>query len=447
MKRLYETLTTCVAMALLSAPAYAATQTQMDQAENLLEVAKPIEALALLEGAHNPSTASVQEFFLLGVSAKMSAKFSKAEGYLREALVRNPNAGRIRMELADVLFRQSKLDASRAELLAVQSLNPPETVRQNIDGLIARIDAVKANPNRKIQGPQKNWSAYVTTGFTSDSNVNAGPNTDTVLLYGLPFTLSSAAQETRDGTWFVRVGGKHQFQMDNGVVWRSGVQLAFSNYFSADAYDTTTLSVTSGPSFNLRDKVGLSIPIAFDIQSYNEQGGWYSQSWGIAPNLQYKIQDNLQFYLSASASRKRFNGDHSRSLNAYTFNPSINFQTNKNGNVTLGLQYGRENSETDIYSNTVRGAHLGYEHTFSGGRFKTSVTASLTSTQFDGIQAAHTQAREDLSRKLSASVTYTIPKMDGISLQGSLSHQDNNSNLGINTYERTQFSLSLTNKF
>lgn len=447
MKHLLAALTACTALTVVSLPALAATRAQMTQAEQLLGADKSGEALALLEAAHNPATASVQEFFLLGLSAKLSEDLGKAEQYLRSALQGDPNAGRIRLELAEVLFRQRKLDASRAQLVTVRNGNPPEQVRQNVDGFIAKIDTIKANPNRQAQGPQKNWSAYITTGFTSDSNVNAGPDTGTVFLYGLPFTLSPAAQETNDGAWFVRVGGSHQFQLDNGVVWKSRANLSFNNYFSADAYDTTTLSASSGPSFRIGEKVGVSIPITFNMQSYNEQGGWYSQSWGIAPSLQYKLRDNLQFYLSASASHKRFNGNASRDLNSYTFNPSMNFQPNKNGNIALGFNFGREESDLDIYTNDVRGVYLGYQHNFREQGIRASVTASYTDTQFEGIQAAYTVARHDVSRKLSASMTYALPQLKGASVTGTASYQDNNSNLPINTYERTLFSLSFTKRF
>jgi hypothetical protein len=68
-------------------------------------------------------------------------------------------------------------------------------------------------------------------------------------------------------------------------------------------------------------------------------------------------------------------------------------------------------------------------------------------TQFDGIQAAYTVARHDVSRKLSASMTYALPQLEGASITGTASYQDNNSNLDINTYERTQFSLSVTKRF
>lgn len=447
MKHLLATLSACAALILGSFPSYGATREQMVLAEQLLGTQKPREALVLLEAAHNPATASVQEFFLLGLSAKLSGDLRKAEQYLRLALQSEPNAGRIRLELAEVLFRQQKLDESRLELVQVQKLSPPIQVQKNIKSFIARIDIIKTNPNKHAQGSQKNWSAYITTGFTSDSNVNAGPNADTVFLYGLPFTLSAEAQETNDGAWFARAGINHRFKLNNDVVWESRANLSFNNYFSMDTYDTTDLSASTGPSFRLGKNMGVSVPIIFNMQSYTEQDDWYSQSWGIAPNLQYKIQENSQLYLSVSATHKRFNGNANRDISSYTFNPSVNFQPTKNGNIALGFNYGREDSDLDIYTNEVRGIYLGYQHNFQEQGIRASITASNTDTQFKGIQAAYTVARHDVSRKLSASMTYTIPQFKGVSVTGTASHQNNNSNLSINNYERTLFSFSLTKRF
>jgi tetratricopeptide (TPR) repeat protein len=447
MKYLLNTASLCAVLVLPGLPIIAATPSQLQQAQELLSAEQPAQALGLLQAAHDPSTASTQEFFLLGIAAKQAGQLAESEGYFRSALQSEPSAGRIRLELAEVLYRQGKLDDSRAELVAVRAMNPPEQVRQNIDGFIAQVDQARANPNAGPRGPQKNWSAYITAGLTSDSNVNAGPDTDTVFLYGLPFTLSSAAQETQDTAFFVRTGINHQVQLDNGILWRSSANLSFSNYFEANAYDTTSFFVSTGPSFKLSDQLGLSVPITYDVQRYNEQGSWYSQSWGIAPRLQYAARPDLQFYLDTSVARKSFNGNSDRDLTAYTFNPSVNFQPHENGNIAVGFQYGREDSGLDIYSNSVLGVYVGYQHVFREQGLRASVTASYTSTEFDGIQAAYTEAREDVSRKISASLAYTIPEMDGLSLLGSVSYQDNDSNLDINNYGRTLFSLSVTRKF
>jgi len=442
-------LTACALLSFLggTSAAFATTSSELREAQLLLSAERPDQALEFLEARYDSTDTSTQELFLLGISAKLTGDLSRSEQYLREALEREPNAGRIRLELAEVLYRQGKLEASRAELVAVRGMNPPEQVRQNIDSFIAQVDAAQANPNLRPQGPQKNWNAYVTVGFTSDSNVNAGPETNTVFLYGLPFTLSSDAQSTDDTAFFFRTGINHQTELDNGIIWRSSANLGFTNYFDTDAYDTTSLSLSTGPSFKLSDQLGLSVPIIYNLQRYNEQGSWYSQSVGIAPRVQYAARPDLQFYLDTSITRKRYNGNGDRDLTAYTFNPSVNYQPHENGNIALGFQYGQEDSGLDIYSNTVRGVYLGYQHVFREQGIQASITASYTDTQFEGIQAAYTEARHDVSRRISADISYAIPQMDGLSLLGSISYQENESNLDINNYDRTLFSLSVTKRF
>ncbi len=44
-------------------------------------------------------------------------------------------------------------------------------------------------------------------------------------------------------------------------------------------------------------------------------------------------------------------------------------------------------------------------------------------------------------------VTYTIPQMDNLWLLGSVSYQSNDSNLDINNYIRTLYSVSITKRF
>jgi hypothetical protein len=125
----------------------------------------------------------------------------------------------------------------------------------------------------------------------------------------------------------------------------------------------------------------------------------------------------------------------------------LNYRISENGSLAAGLQFGRESSGLEIYSNTARGAYIGYQHRFAEQGISASITGSFTDTRFDGIQAAYTEARHDVSRKISASVAYTMPKMQGLTLESSVSYQENDSNLDINNYNRELYSLSLMKRF
>jgi tetratricopeptide (TPR) repeat protein len=424
---------------------YAASPEQLQQADILLSADRALEALELLEANFNITTASTQELFLLGISAKQTGQFGKAAEYFQLALQREPNIGRIRLEYAETLFRLGRYKQSHAELITVREMNPPAPVLANVNHFIAIVDAAIINPNQRPQGPQKNWNAYITAGFTSDSNVNGGPNIDTVFLYGLPFTLSEDAKETDDGAWFLRAGFNHQKQVSDKILWRSSVNFILTNYLSADAYDTTSLSTSTGPLFRLSERSTLFMPLNWDIQKYDEQGDWYSQTLSLGPRYQYNASENLQFNVDTYFGKKRFKGDDTRNTITRTLNPSLNYRPSDNGNIAFGFRFGNEDSGQDIYSSNVRAVFLGYEHSFTRLGLTANITGTITETKFEGIQAAYTVAREDLSRQLAATVSYKLS--DSMTLDGSLSFQDNDSNLDINTYDRTQLSVSFVRRF
>jgi outer membrane protein len=438
--------TLAVGLSMTPLPVLAATQAQLTEAEQLLAAKKPVAALRLLEAAHDPARASTQEYFLLGVAAKQSGKLATAEAYLVQARRMDPTAGRIRLELAEVAFGSGKFAAAKAELLAVRAMNPPPQVRQNIDGFIAQVEAAKADPSRAPK-PKKAWSGYVSAGVMSDYNANGGPNTDTVFLYGLPFTLSAGAKETRDESWFLRAGVSHSATVSDRVTWETRANLALQDYLSADAYDTLDLSFATGPSLWLSERASLSVPLDYAVQSYTDQGGIYSQSIGLGPRLQFAVKRDLQVYWEASVSRKSYDGNSARDVTAWELNPSMSYQPSANDNISAGLRFGAEDAGQAIYSNRVSGGYIGYMHRFQGSGVTAGLTASYTNTQFEGIQAAYSIARHDIAKRLVASVSYALPQWQGAELAGSVSLQDNASTIDLNEYTRTQIALSLTKRF
>jgi len=458
MKRLVVTVSLCAVLTALSSPSLGATQYQMFESAQLLQSGRPAEALSLLEANYSPELTSTQELFLLGMAAKESGAYSKAETYFRAALARDPGAGRIRMELAEVMFALGKLNAARAELATVSASNPPAQVLANIGSLISMVDTkISGVPEETERGPslsvpvqsapKKNWSAFVTVGLSLDSNVNAGPNTDTITLYGIPFALSVDAKETPDTGWFLRTGINYAGTLEGGTEWNSGINISVADYIKTNAFDDMTLSASTGPSFRLGAKTIVSAPLTFGAQLYLQQGDWYSQSWGIAPRLKYLMKDNLQFSVASSISVKRFNGDISRDSTSWMVSPSMNFQPNDKSNVAVGISYGAEVSGQDIYSNTVAGGYIGYQYVFSKPNIQAGLTASYSDTAYEGIQAAYLDARQDASRKVSADITYMISHIAGSEVAASASYLDNSSNLEINTFARSEFSLSFTKRF
>ena len=383
----------------------------------------------------------------MGLSAKLSNELAKAEEYVRLALEQQPQARRIRLELAEVLYRQGVFDAARTELIAVRESNPPEQVLNNINRFIDKVDEAIANPSIASRGVKKNWGAYISTGFTADSNVNAAPNDPNVTFFGLPFILSDDAMETDANAWFVRTGFSYNSQLSKRVVWRSGIDFSYNNYESIDAYDTKSLSASTGASLTLNNKSSIYIPFTLNTVQYENLADWYSTSWGIAPRYQYSIKKNVQLYINSSVSKKIYNNDSTRDISAWSLSPSISYQPTDRNNLSLSLNVAKENSGIDIYANTVQGVNVSYQHAYPKYRVRTGVSAGYSDIEYDGIQNAYTEARHDKAKSLSASVNYSFKSIKNTDVNFSVSYQDNDSNLAINRYVRTQSTVSVTKRF
>jgi len=397
---------------------------------------------------------SIQSLFSNGMESKNGENYSDAELYFRAALDDEPNAGRIRLELAEVLAQQSKFAEARRELEIVKASNPPEAVQQNIDEFLRQITAVEADPRRRASfsnDSNRSWNAFISAGLGYDSNVNGGPDDDSIFLYGLPFRLSNDAQETDDEFWTLSGGINHRLPINETVSLQSSLRGSFTDYFNADPYDTFSVQAASGPSFKIGKQALLSVPLTARTQSYTDSGEtWYSSSFGVAPQLRYALNKNTELGFGASLSRRIYDGNSERNLTAWSVNPYLVFRPVLAGSLRVGFNYGQENSGLDIYSNDVIGGYVSYEHKFQvtpKHAFTASVNASYTETRFDGIQAAFTEARHDSSPSITGSLSYALPFDLSSSITASASYQNNNSNLDINEYDRTRFSLTFTKRF
>lgn len=447
MKKLINISLICFLSASVSYKSFSATEKQMKDAKYFASKGKHSKALKILENSYDPKNTNTQELFLMGLSAKNDGQFMKAEKYLKEALKKEPKSGRIRTELAQLNLKQGKFRQSQKEILSIKRLNPPQSVINKLDVLYSNAEYAINNP-RGMKGTSRDGlGGFATAGFAYDSNVNGGPNSDTVFLYGLPFNLSSNAQETSDTSYFIRAGLNHLKQISDNVILRSNAVIAFNDYIEANTYDTLFGSVSTGADFKISDKSSLFVPVVLNLRKFNSQASWFSQDIGLSPRFRYKIKNNLQANVDTSILKRRFNDNSRRNLVAYRLSPSISYQAKRNNNITLGLNLGHESSGQDIYSNNVISGLVGYQHYFNKQGIRAGITATYTDTKFKGIQAAYTEARHDNSTRISLNGSYIIPKIKNLNLNADISYENNDSNLDINTFDRVYTSISFTKRF
>ncbi|MDT0508387.1 surface lipoprotein assembly modifier [Novosphingobium sp. MMS21-SN21R] len=157
-------------------------------AESLAEVERLItedqleEARARLTSMAMTGTFDNQVQFLLALLDIGSKRYGNAVDRLRQILIREPGTARVRLELGRALFLDGKYAAAERQFRLARAGQLPETVQQNVDRYLGAIRQ------------RKRLTMELAFALAPDSNVNAGPASDAVTIYGLPFQLSDDAK-------------------------------------------------------------------------------------------------------------------------------------------------------------------------------------------------------------------------------------------------------------
>lgn len=407
----------------------------LDVANDLLKRGAAQPAFELLSLEIDPASRNPDEWFLLGLSAKGAGRLAEASGAFNKVLELDPNADRVRLELAEVAFRSGDAAGARSLLLAVKAKNPPARVGENIDRFLEVI--ASAAP--------KSWRATASLGFMHDSNANAGTSTNSVLMFGLPFTLSPTAMKTSDNALLLRAGLDHAARISDRMAWQSGVALSSTDYRSLNTLDALSVSLSSGPSWQVDERTAFSLPLVGDWLRLGHDQSYYSYSVGVAPQWRRGLSDALALSLTGTYSHKWYQGQSTRNLDAWSVAPSLDWRVGAAGMLSAGLVAAREDSGLDSASNHLAGVNLGYSHAVSD-TLRVSIGANYMDTRYQGLEAAFTEIRHDKTARLSLGASYRLAKL-GAEASLSVSYTDNDSNLSLYEYDRSQVSVTLGKAF
>ena len=413
------------------------TEQDLQQAVELLNAGSPGQAYERLLEKHEADSVNPQEWFLLGIAAKQAGRLADAAAYFERLLELDPEAARARLELAEIAYRLGEGDKARQLLLDVKAANPPPGVVATIDRFIANIAA--------SEQAQKDWRVRVSLGWLYDSNANAGPDIDSVLLFGLPFILSGNARETTDNAWTARLGFDHIKGISDSVSWQSNLSVNWTDYNDLNNLDALYLSFSTGATLRASERMIWSLPVVADRVKIGHDDSYYSYSYGVAPQWRYLFNDRLSFSLGAAVSKKKYRRNAARNLTALALSPALDYRISEQGSLRIGLTGARENSGLAIYSSDLWGVNVAYFHNFSQN-FIATVRAGYSDARYQGREAAFTEKRHDKTARLALDLIYYIAPIKS-ELSFSISRTLNNSNLPIYQYHRNQVSISLQRAF
>ena len=404
------------------------------QSMELLENREPGSAYELLVGQQKSNP---QDWFLFAMAAHRSGNLEEAERAYRTVLKLDPASGRTKLELATVLADKGDWSESKRLLLDVKAENPPDRVRQNIDRYLALIN--------DRESEYAGWRVRASAGVMYDSNVNNATTADTVVMFGLPFTLSEDAKAQSDMAYMLRLDADHLKRISPTLAWQSNFALSWTDYFKLDAFDALQLSASTGPVFQLDPQTLFSLPVTVEAVSYTDRGDFYSTSIGLAPQLRHQLNEIVAINLNGNISWKHFIGNDARDTSSYSIAPGIDFNACGKGTFRFAGSMGREASGIDTFSNDNWGLNASIFCPV-GSSAAISLFGSYGEADYDEREAAYAVARQD--QKITVGGNLQIAhRPTGLDAIFGLNYTLNESNLTLYEYEKVQATFSVRKKF
>jgi tetratricopeptide (TPR) repeat protein len=208
-------------------------------AELLINSGKFEDARKILLALAEVKPNDPQVLFLLGLLDIQDKDFESAIHRFHKILVSQPKSVRVRLELARAYFLNGEYGNAENQFRFARAGKLPPTVLANIDKFLNQIRQLKT------------VSYGFSVAIAPDSNLNAAPAISAVTLYGLPFQLSSQAQQTSGIGLALDMSGELAPRIAKRVKLRMGALLHRSQY-RATAFDDMTLTAYVGPRLTLK---------------------------------------------------------------------------------------------------------------------------------------------------------------------------------------------------
>ncbi len=431
-----------ISVAVMSSFLFATTIKEINaKAIEYLKNNKVSQAKQLLETEYKNETYNNETLFLLGKIATQENELDSAVTYFEKLLTRDKGANRVRLELAAIYYKLGKLKKAKKLFLIVKTAHPPKRVGDNINGFISMIDKGLLQ-----EGNQKNWALSFNIGYMYDSNANAGPNVDSILIYDLPFTLSTDAQESSDHAMKYSMGFNYlkKFESNNRLFWQSAINADIVDYNRIDTLDSKVISFSTGPTLKY-NKYTFSIPLNINYVIIGHKSSYYSFNYGLSPQVNYQYTPNLSFSGTLSLGKKKYYNNPTRKSKTGMVILSSRYFLNQSSFLDIGGYTGRETSKTDIYSNSSRGVNLGYYKAFSKN-LNIYLSENYSRTGYDGVEVAYNKSRDDKTNTINTNLSYFI---DLIKLNCTInaSYTKNNSSITMYTYNRKLLGISISKSF
>jgi len=407
-----------------------AQQTKTQQAVALLESNRVEEAYDILTEAYAEDPDDIQTTFMLGMASLKLGKNDEAISYFEAILKDNPELPRVRLELARAYAANGETRKARNEFSKVLETDLPPQVRENVNRFLSLLEDGRA------------LNAWASVGYLYDDNVNAGPSTDQVTFFGLPFALDPAAKQQSDSAVVANVVADYTIPTKSEETDIVSTFLFRSvNYCTWSRFDSQEFVVTAGPRFKA-ERMQFRVPLIFDYAFLGSDR--YGMGYGVGPELRYAIRQDMSINGSVIVERKRYFSRDERTGHLWAVDLHLRKLLSNQSFIDIGYQHWREYTKVEFLDNNTHTVYAGlYTNVFSD--MSLFVGPSVSWNAYDEREAALDRARDDFRTRVNLNLSKRFE--NDIELALGYTHTYNDSNLSLYEFRRNQVTLQIAKYF
>jgi hypothetical protein len=377
--------------------------------------------------------------FYYGLAAIDSGHLSQGVFALERMLLSQPANQRVRLELARGYFLLEQYDRARKEFRKVLDTQPPEKVRANIQQFLDLI-RLRESRYRTTAG----YYVELSTGY--DSNVNSAPSIagfDSPV-FG-PGVLDNSAVSQEDGYAGFEVGANIIHPLKPGLALFGNLSFSRRAHEEATEFDTRIFNTQGGISLlQGPDRYRLSL----QWQKYHVGHRRYRDLLGISGEWQHNLDERTRLtsflqYTETNFTQNELQGaDQAMGGLGIMRSFPLCWQPLFFATLYLGEDRARVDSwaARAIVDRDIYGLSAGTQLTLTP-KLSLTLSAQLQESRYDEEDRFFLLQREEEMRKLSLQSTWLL--RPHWSLGAKAAYTENQSNISINRYHRTEAGVTL----
>lgn len=371
--------------------------------------------------------APLHRVFLEGVILEQKGDLRAAASVFRQLLKIAPRFEPARLALAAVLSRMGNQRAALYQAEQLAATTPDARLRATLQKNIAAM------------GGGRRGGVALRFGLLPSSNANHATSQKTVLIGGVPFVLTPASREASGVGLTFGATAWHRWLLSEA--WLATGQLSYDHWAYNRSVIPSQSLITARLDFNgAFRRTAVSFGPRFD--STLQDGSPYRNRVGLGASLSYSVTRKGTLGLSGDYYRQFYPTQAYLSGHRASLTPSYTQHFNKAWSLGFGLPLVWESTQRNYLDHRDTGVEVTLSHDSRAG-LHLRLDLSYSTNRYGGIYPGMGRVRRDDVIIAGVTVSDDRIHLGKLVPEFSITRTVNASNISIQSYQSTDFGISL----